>query len=399
MQLNSRALKSNIIFLFCTLYFILLPASFTKYAYLILFISFYPSFKTLRFSLKTFALITFVFLITFTMCTSFPHRHFLSLFTWFCLIFIYFFMQKLHDCSYNINDRNIELLLWIFTIIVVFVQLFFGQKASSGDSLLYAAYSDRNYTGIIIFLLFSYGEKRKLPGRKALLAATLLFFSNSRSLLLLTLTYIIIKYSKHFLPDIKGKKSCYIFSIFILSGAAMIIFSYVWVYVISNFHGNAILNRLNDDSNKMRFSSNIYTWQYLMCKKEIIFSGFGNDLKSIMGIPNNEPIIFNGVRLVRTHNSILSIIVTMGWLPGLSFIYILSKTIAKYCSKSNYEYIIPFFLNAMLIPEFEQGFLIFWFLILVIPVVNSPTTLKLHKAHPKLLYHKYQTRNRHILRT
>lgn len=364
--------KRFIIFLFCLLYFLFIPAAYTKCAYGLLFVPPLLLKRNFKNGIKDIltAVICYIFLVIYIIS---PYDQFMVSMTWLCLLYAMLFMQDFDTEVPTWVDKSLERILWIFTVIFAAMVLTFGPKAAAGagdgDSLFFAAYSDRNYTALIVFLIFLYGEKRRLPGGKMLLLYFTLFCTHSRSIVLMILVYIVCCLVKKILPErifLKFQQHNYMFWILAVLTVLLMLFSFFWVFSINQYSDLRIIELLNDDSNRMRFSSNIYSWEYLLKRKEIIFSGYGADVKKIMGIPNDEWVIYNGVRLVKSHNSVISIILTMGWIPGVLFLYLLGFFLSKHMTKDNFEYILPILINSLILPVFEQAFIIFWLLLVSI---------------------------------
>lgn len=201
--------------------------------------------------------------------------------------------------------------------------------------------------------------------------------TRSRGFFFMAASFVLIRFirkllnrnGRHF-PKLKKK---FVFTVLILVVVLVLIFSYVWVYVVSI--GNLSDHRvsLNDGSNRKRFIANIYAWEEQLTKIDfnMLFCGFGGDLKLSMGIQNDENVQYLGLRLVQSHNSVLNLLVRMGWIPGIIYLWLLVSFVCKYFTENNYEYIIPFFVNSMFISVYHPNYLILWCLIIALPCVKK----------------------------
>ena len=292
-----------------------------------------------------------------------PYKHISTIVLWLSLIYCYFFIQKVEAIG---APSFFEKIIWCLVFIICFVTLLWGERFN-GD-ITFNNY-DNNYAGVTIFLFFLFAEKRNMFGRKVLFIAVLLAGTKSRSYLLMFAAFYFIRLLKKMklrLPRLDRKR---IFGLLVISIGVILVFSYVWVNVISIGQLVAYRESLNDTSNRMCFSANIYAWKEELTHLNFttLFTGYGSNLKEIMGIPHDENILYNGVRLVVPHNMILNTLVSMGWIPGIVFWWLISCFISKYCTSENYEYIFPFLLNGMFLATNKPGFLILWLLVVALP--------------------------------
>ena len=292
-----------------------------------------------------------------------PYNHISTIVLWLGLIYCYFFIQKVETIG---APSFFEKILWCLVFIICFATLIWGERLN-GD-ITFNNY-DNNYASVTIFLFFLFAEKRNLFGKKVLFIAMLLAGTKSRSFLLLFAAFYfirLIKKTKLRLPRLDRKR---VFGLFVIATVVILAFSYVWVNVISVGQLLTYRTSLNDTSNRMRFSANIYAWEEELTHLNFttLFTGYGSNLKEIMGIPHNENVLYNGVRLVIPHNMILNTLVSMGWIPGIAFWWLMSCLISQYCTFENYEYIFPFLFNGMVLATNKPGFLILWLLVVALP--------------------------------
>lgn len=292
-----------------------------------------------------------------------PYNHISTIVLWLSLIYSFFFIQRVETIG---APSFFEKILWCFVFIISFATLFWGERFN-GD-ITFNNY-DNNYAGVTIFLFFLFAEKRNMFGRKVLFIAILLAGTKSRSYLLLFAVFYFIRLLKKMklrLPRLDRKR---LLVLFVIAIVVILAFSYVWVNVISVGQLLAYRTSLNDLSNRVRFSANIYAWEEVLTNLNFttLFTGYGGSLKEIMGIPHDDNVLYNGVRLVVPHNMILNTLVSMGWIPGIVFWWFMLCFISKYCTSENYEYIFPFLLNGMFLATNKPGFLILWLLVVALP--------------------------------
>lgn len=371
---NNKLKKSSLLLyltlLFCILYFIIIPTEYSSMSFLVLFAASGCIFKDglkLRYE-KNKYLFLFLFFLAFYLINLFFISNYTqkdSILRWFALIYCIVFIPIVANCT---KKDNTESVIWFIALVGVLCTIIWGTRTTSGDLSLMGALPDKNYSAIIIFLLFMYSQKRKQPLGFVLLMVTIIFLTSSRGLVLLFASFLTVRYTKKYLYKIINHK--YFISIFFIVGTiAILLFSYFWVDVVSNISWGESGTRLNDMSNRMRFSANIYAWENQLSKinYHILFCGYGDGLKTSMGIPHDECVIFNGVRLVVSHNATLNTLLILGWVPGLIYIFILGYILQKYCTYENVEYVFPILIDATIIPLFKPGILIMWFLILILP--------------------------------
>lgn len=364
----------SITLFFCMVNFLIIPSQYITLSFLLLLIP-----GMLMIMLLTQKAMDYKELVAVLACMILLLFSSYAIISTIILWFSYLYISLFYDHCTNVSTTlKVEKLLWNIIVLIFILTVLFVPRGINGDIVVGGGSYDGNYSGVIIFLLFMYAEKRNLKGGKLILLITLIFFSKSRGLLLMTFLFIFIRILKKLnisLPRLNRETA---FLVLTITVAVVLIFSYFWVEVISLGQLAEYKTSLNDVSNRMRFSSNIYAWENQLTKTDfnMLFCGFGSDLKKTMGIPNDENVIYNGVRLIQTHNSVLNILVTMGWIPGVVFLWLLVGFICKYFTADNYEYIIPFFINSMLISVYKPNFLIFWCLIIALPCINKKPILR-----------------------
>lgn len=231
---------------------------------------------------------------------------------------------------------------------------------------------DKNYTGVILFLFFMYCNKMKYK-LGIIVSIYMSIILNSRGYILMLIAFYIVKIFKKTVCKVnKLLTRNKINRIFIFIFIFTFIFSYYWVYVVASNGVKAYQEGINDTSNKMRFAANVKTYDLILNNKHLFINGYDNDIKKVLGVDSKnymEHTVFEGVRLVQTHNSMLNIMIKVGVLFFLIYFLILSRLLEQY--KDSLEYIIPYILNSIIMHSMLDGsFLLFWIFILYLKEKN-----------------------------
>lgn len=260
---------------------------------------------------------------------------------------------------------------------------------SNGNIDVTTLMGDQNYTGILVFCIFLYANKKNYISGVLLALVYGIVFSDSRTYLFM----MILFYVFHFLKEriytfFKDKKI--IFPLFLFSTFIIIIISYFWTYYVSDSGYSTGFFSLNDYSNRQRAASIIYALQMISNTPSLLFCGYGNKLLLVMGISDRNFIMhpkFLGLRLVQAHNSVINLAVKNGLIPTICYFYILSKILNRFFNEDNMPYFFPFFLNAMFMHSlFCYQWLIFFVIILALPQGSWKETLHIKiKARSKKL--------------
>ncbi len=351
--------------IFIALNMFVLPSNIAVGAYFVLFSCFAILILTgqFRINLKVFFISIVLIFILLSYITKYKYTY--VILSWFSLFFMTYYSKKVGDKEVENSKDLIEDFLWIFLLVAFFINIFVVGYQIDGDMVFPHAYPDKNYTAVSVFMLFMYGIKRGYRTSIIPLMMMLLFYSNSRSLLLMSIIFVATIPLKRFIPEVK-KKNIY-FVIFLLQIFLIVPFSYFWINNVSTYNMTAYRESLNDYSNKVRFSANVFAWEEILMNSDHIIAGYGDSLKSVMGIEETENVFYNGAKLVQTHNSVLSVLVINGWIPGLIYLWALGKVLTKYGNKKNYEYVLPVLINSFVLPMYAGGMLVFWLFILIIP--------------------------------
>lgn len=316
--------------------------------------------------------LTYFFLILFSISIAVIF----NAYTYDDIIKNFFFLCIILTC-FSLVSKPIEISV-INNIADIFYWLFFmGIVANMFTPLVinntyaFKAIGDQNFTGVLVFLFFllSWHQKRILG--IILCFSFLLFMSSSRSLygmffiffLCFFLRAFIFSVLKNIFPSM-GRLFCGLI-------VMIVVLSYFWLNIVAVNPLSAYREGFNDGSNKMRFAANVYAINLLRAEPELMLSGYGSQIKSKLGIEEEKSLgehtRFEDVRLVQPHNSFLNLFLRMGVFPTLLYIFLLSKILERYYTKSNIEYIIPYLINASFIHScFSGSWLLVWLFILFI---------------------------------
>ncbi|EZP75264.1 hypothetical protein H839_17228 [Parageobacillus genomosp. 1] len=296
----------------------------------------------------------------------------------FLIIIIYYFYRD----NFRINeDRNSIFYICIYWIMCLSLLFQFYLRLRNNEGWYLITTWDKNYSGVVLFLFFLYCDKNNYKlGKLIVLISTL--FVGSRGFILMILSFYIIKAFKRIVFKIQNtflfRK---MFRVFIMMLVFIYYFSLLWVNNISATNVKPYQEGINDTSNRMRFVANIKAFELIKENRSILFYGYDNDLKKQLGIDSDDYSKHTrvaGVRLVQTHNSLLSIIIKMGILFSILYLLLVARIIDKYYTKENAEYIFPYLINSMIMHSMlNTSLLLFWILILHIPKKNVKLRLLL----------------------
>jgi hypothetical protein len=116
----------------------------------------------------------------------------------------------------------------------------------------------------------------------------------------------------------------------------------------------------------------------------LFISGFGSDLKTVMGISDGESIKYMGQWLVQSHNSILNLLLCFGYLPGVLYLFVLFNLVKKYLNIQSIEYAIGFLLYSFIIVLIaKKGLDVFWIYVLMIPETKQRIRLRYPRIRRK----------------
>lgn len=277
---------------------------------------------------------------------------------------IVFILEIFYKPEYISNDKiyNYVSSIGIITLLIYKINTYNSSFNNEG--------LDLNFVSVMIFIFFMYCEKTGNIIGVLFAILYLIFINNSRSFFLMFIVFILMKLFKNYIWGLMTWLNIKTGKLFLISFLITILFSYFWVFNVSMNNLADYRESLNDGSNRMRFVSNIFFYDTAL-SNEITIYGYGQDIKDVLGL-NEEDYSLNtqylGVRLVQPHNSINNILLKMGIIPGILYLYFVSKLINKQLCIHNIEYIIPYFINAMIMHSCLNSILLeLWYLLLLVP--------------------------------
>ncbi len=284
-----------------------------------------------------------------------------------------------HGIYYN---SRFDIFYFLMTLFVIY-SILTGTRSLDG-SVVFVSLGDKNYSAMLVFLFFLYSNKKdKITG--VLIAFIYgLFFVNSRSYVMLLCLYYLIMYFQKPLKRIFDKFRFNYFKFMVLLFVFVMIFSVFWVYVISATEIGSHYSSLNDASNRVRFVSNIRSFEFLLedLKQSLIW-GYGYDYVHVLGVDvtYSQLPIYMGTKILQAHNSYLNTLIQMGIIAGISYFYLLGKIFERFDWKENCQYIIPYLINACFMHSLLNGsWLVFFLIILILPQQHGT----LHSIYNKI---------------
>lgn len=366
-------LRKNLLLFFCWLSLLIIPAGYTIYCYGLLAVSAISIYiKTINRINHMRVTLPAIFLLSFFVFTYFYSDYDINgvIVPWLCLFTSYVMnMYTKKDMKIMNKQDYLENVIWYICLITMVARCIFSDRIGDFNEIVfYTAIGDKNIISWCFFLFCLYGQKRGYHVQWVFLGLYMLLFSRTRSLFLMLIIYgLTLVYVKYSNRKINLKKHNYVFAFFIVTSLIIVIFSYLWINHYSLSSISEYKSSLNDGANRMRFAGNIYAWENILKDNNILFSGYGEDLKEYMGIANDENVRFLGVRLIAPENSSISSILYMGWIPGLVFLWFIGKYVQKYMDYENLPYIIPVLVNSLLVPTLRGCCLVIWLFLIAVP--------------------------------
>ena len=258
---------------------------------------------------------------------------------------------------------------WFYIILCVFTIYNIYLNVISGiEDIVFDTIGEKNYTGIMVYLLFMYSNKKaKILGQiVGIIYAVIL--SGSRSYLGLIVLFYVVKLFSNHIEKFVNRFNISVGKIFVIMFIITAILSYIWVYGISAGGYEAYHTSLNDTSNRMRFVANIKVFDLMLDPQEIWFWGYGDADGIIRGLGIDRGATYLGIRLVQSHNVILNLFLRIGILPTIIYYWIECKILNRYWNKDNYAFLIPYMINAIVMHSLFGGkWLLFLLVILMTP--------------------------------
>lgn len=267
-----------------------------------------------------------------------------------------------------VRANLIKIFYWLFFVFVLVNIVAYGRLDAD---FFFPGTMDKNYTGILVFLLFLLSFCVKKPMGVVLSSFYLIFMTESRSIYGMVILFFFVKVFRtqiwNVLCFLRLKKAFRQFSILFLG---IICLSFFWIQFVSVNPLSDYRQGINDGSNKMRFAANIYAVQQIEQRPQSLYYGLGDNIKTVFGIDSedfSEHTQFMGVRLVQPHNSFLNMMLKIGVIEAVIYFLFLAYILDRIKSKQNIEYYLPYVINACFMHSLLDGpYLVIWTFILMI---------------------------------
>ena len=312
----------------------------------------------------------FVFLflsLLIIICFS-PYSIFDSILT-FVFIFIAY-VEFYNDGKIEINTRYDV----IYIVLCIYLGAYFIVSILNGKTgALFCLPSawDKNYSGVAMFIFFSYC---KIKNRKAGTALALIyaFIIGSRlyqlSIFIVYLLSLVTRVNNRFSIGKKiihrVEKMSFISLVILVTILFLLMFlvSYLFVKYIPTYAIAAYGESFIDSSNAIRVRANMYAFD-LLKKGKLLFYGYGNGIQRVLGVEDDiAGNMYMGFRLVQLHNYFLNIYMRHGLLFAIFYTILLCRLIYKKWNLTTYKYIIPYLImnlvmHSLLSTTYLLGFL------------------------------------------
>lgn len=281
---------------------------------------------------------------------------------------IQFYLVYRDRIDVPVRANLIKIFYWLFFVFVLVNIVAYGRLDAD---FFFPGTMDKNYTGILVFLLFLLSFCVKKPMGVVLSSFYLIFMTESRSIYGMLILFFFVKVFRtqiwNALCFFRLKKA---FRQFIVLFLGIICLSFFWIHFVAVSPLSDYRQGINDGSNKMRFAANIYAEQQMEQRPQFLYYGLGDDIKVVFGIDSedfSEHTRFMGVRLVQPHNSFLNMMLRIGIIEAIIYFAFLGYILDRIKSKKNIEYYLPYLINACFMHSLLDGpYLVIWTFILMI---------------------------------
>ena len=323
---------------------------------------------------KIFELISFCTIIIFQIIDADYSLYYTIKTIILLFVFKYFFTNY---NTLNLSFLFVRLIYFfysLFTILILYNMIFNSYFIQS--DMVFSSCDDKNYTAVLMFLYFAFCLHFRFFIGILLSTVFFVFFNSSRSSILLIATFFFcMAFKEQIFYSLKNFKLDKFLKIFSLMTLCIIGFSYYWVSNVSVNNLQAYRQGLNDGSNKMRFTANIYAIDMVKKDNDLFYRGYGFDIRKVMGVDEEDyskHTRINGVRLVQPHNSIINVLIRLGIVPGILYFIILASTIDLLYKKWTIEFIFPYLLNSMFMHSLLDGFMLgIWIIIICLVYIEG----------------------------
>lgn len=305
------------------------------------------------------------------------------------VIFLYYLLNDLQELHAN----KIGITLGLYVIIPLLVLQYFLNNSNQDGRRAFLSLLDPNRSAYISFFLFVLSfYTRFYFGVGVSVVFNLGFGSRAYWLMLVIfLSVYCVKKMKLFGAFIQHilstEKKRFVFVIILL------LFSLIGIFIVSfSFVSKDVkisrgdLTNFEDDSNKMRFMSNIFAFTKILNDKNALLWGYGDSLRTEWNIDTKygEKIeTVDDVRIVQPHNTIINLIVKCGLFMGLFYLYFFSKMLSRVLCFSNIELLIAVFFNSMFIHHLFTGIYLYIFVFsMFLMQSNDRKLIKIDKKIP-----------------
>lgn len=214
---------------------------------------------------------------------------------------------------------------------------------SSDNAFIFPGLGDQNYSAFVCCFLYAlFFQKKYWPLCLVCIVCTLLTTSRAGFVAIVLETCIAVYtqfFCKHRQMDFNPfnrkslRKYIMVFaSIFVALFVGILLFSYFWAYFVVGSNTGDYHSGLNDASNAIRFSSNVYSFVSVLSDFRAFLFGTDSGILDFLGINSASPengTIFNGFRVVQPHNIYLNTLLVQGlFLSTLTF-FSLAKLFAE----------------------------------------------------------------------
>lgn len=282
-------------------------------------------------------------------------------------------MQKEKGKVGKTRDNHFDWFYWfVLGSIVIHLVLYIAKGDNLSRFFIDSGDVDTNTFATVIFIFYSYcfakGYKFWIP----VAIATVFFMRDSRQCLLMAFLFVVIlvikkitKRQKNKTLVIRPSSNYRVFQLLLLASIFTVLFSLFWVNVISNNFVVEYHESLNDNSNAVRFRANLYVLQAIKDNPELLFYGYDNSIRSVLGDTDVEFFTrYMGYRLVQSHNSVLNMLIKNGVIFTIFYYLLISRMFKDLFVRQYCEYWVPYLAGSMFLQDFFKTDYLLFFCIL-----------------------------------
>lgn len=238
------------------------------------------------------------------------------------------------------------------------------------------SYPDRNYTAVASLLYFFVAVSRfSIVGLA--LSVSYAALTTSRAFMCSALIFLVIRFIPRFRSGLANRFS----NITAKSFAAIITIMLIGIICVSQFWVSSVMtsspandyhSSLNDTSNAIRFSSDVYALNTILRDPLIVVRGYDSEIREQLGATTgtNKDTMYNGFRVVQPHHSVLNMILRDGVLFTLFYFALLAVLFSRVLNGDNMDRWVPYFGIAMVMHSLFNTYFLLLFLF-VVAISNS----------------------------